>query len=87
MYEDQGQGSRSPRFKKCKNSSFQPSVRKGGPGQGHRGQLEVKVKVVGKGHKGQGQGHKGKDRWGKVKVVFEVLYPIDSQEVRRGRFH
>ncbi len=53
--------------------------------------------VQGQGHKGQGQGHQGQRSRSKVvgqghrikvKVVWGVLYPIDSREgVTRGRFH
>ena len=54
---------------KCQNSSFQSSFRKGRPRSRSRGS---RSKVVGQG-----------DRV-KVKDVWEVLYPIDSLEVRHA---
>ena len=47
-------------------------------GQGHKGQGRGS-KVVGQVHQGQSQ-----CRRVKVKVVWEVLYPIDSREVRQA---
>ncbi len=49
-----------------------------GQGQGQGGQGQV--------HKGQGHGQKGRDRRVKVKVVWEVLYPINSREVPHAFF-
>ncbi len=85
--EFEGQGHRSKvkvtKVKHVKIPVFSLVSEKVVQGQG----VKVKVtKVVGQVHEGQGQCHKSQGRRVKVKVVLEVLYPIDSQEVRHAGF-
>ncbi len=65
-----------PRSRRSKMSKFHFSayLQKVVLGQGHEGQRSQRSKVVGQGHRV------------KIKVVWEVLYPI-AGGATRGRFH